>query len=107
MPVDDLLITVDRMLPIAAHTQLESGLRDAIRAGRLTAGTAVPPTRRLAEELGLARGVVVEAYQQLTAEGYLVSVPGATRVSPTGLRPRRRTPTPPTGPSTTSRPPSI
>jgi GntR family transcriptional regulator/MocR family aminotransferase len=82
MPVEELLVMVDRTLPVAAHTQLESGLRDAIRDGRLAGGGAVPPTRRLAEQLGVARGVVVEAYQQLTAEGYLVSrVGGYTRVA--------------------------
>lgn len=82
MPPDDLLLMVDRALPVAAHTQLESSLRDAIRTGRLSGGTAVPPTRRLAEQLGVARGVVVEAYQQLSAEGYLVSRAGGyTRVA--------------------------
>ncbi|PZF79774.1 PLP-dependent aminotransferase family protein, partial [Jiangella anatolica] len=34
------------------------------------------PTRRLAAELGVSRGVVVEAYQQLVAEGYLTSRSG-------------------------------
>lgn len=82
MVAEDLHLTVDRRLPVAAHTQLESSLRSAIRAGRLIGGTAVPPTRRLAEQLGVARGVVVEAYQQLTAEGYLVSQSGGyTRVA--------------------------
>ncbi len=82
MPADDVLVTVDRTLAVPAHAQLERGLRDAIRSGRLRGGTEVPPTRRLAEELGVSRGVVVEAYQQLTAEGYLVSRTGGyTRVA--------------------------
>ncbi|HEY6886983.1 MAG TPA: PLP-dependent aminotransferase family protein [Solirubrobacter sp.] len=51
-------------------------MRDAIRAGQLPRGTALPPTRRLADELGVSRGVVVEAYQQLIAEGYLTSRSG-------------------------------
>lgn len=50
---------------------LEEALREAIRAGRLTAGTDLPSSRTLAADLGLARGTVVEAYAQLTAEGYL------------------------------------
>ncbi len=50
---------------------LEEALRDAIRAGRLQAGTDLPSSRTLATDLGLARGTVVEAYAQLTAEGYL------------------------------------
>jgi GntR family transcriptional regulator/MocR family aminotransferase len=38
----------------------------------------MPSSRALAAELGLSRGVIVEAYEQLTAEGYLTSRPGAT-----------------------------
>lgn len=53
-----------------------------MRNGRLPAGSALPSTRILAAQLGLSRGVVVEAYEQLVAEGYLNSRPGsATRVA--------------------------
>lgn len=52
---------------------LEDGLRNAIRAGRLLAGTRLPSSRSLARDLGLARGTVVEAYEQLIAEGYLTA----------------------------------
>ena len=45
----------------------------------------MPPTRALATDLGLSRGVVVEAYQQLVAEGYLVSRAGGyTQVADVG-----------------------
>ena len=55
---------------------------EAIRAGRLPRGTSLPPSRALATDLGVSRGVVVEAYQQLTAEGYLASRSGGyTRVA--------------------------
>jgi GntR family transcriptional regulator/MocR family aminotransferase len=64
------------------HRQIEASIRDAIRAGRLPRGSAMPPTRVLAADLGVSRGVVVEAYQQLTAEGYLASQAGGyTRVA--------------------------
>ena len=64
------------------HRQIETSIRDGIRAGRLLRGTALPPTRRLAAELGVSRGVVIEAYQQLIAEGYLASRTGGyTRVA--------------------------
>jgi len=46
-------------------------IRDAIVDGRLGPGTPVPSTRRLADDLGVSRGVVVEAFQQLTSEGLL------------------------------------
>jgi GntR family transcriptional regulator / MocR family aminotransferase len=56
---------------------LEAALRSAIHGGRLAAGTRLPSTRALATDLGLARGTVVEAYVQLSAEGYLLPRRGA------------------------------
>jgi GntR family transcriptional regulator/MocR family aminotransferase len=76
----DLLIGIDRGRR-DLRAQLERGLRDAIQDGRLPVGTVLPPSRTLARELSLARSVVVEAYSQLAAEGYLHSRQGsATRV---------------------------
>ena len=78
----ELLIDVQRDLPTALHRQLESGIRQRIQQGHLRAGTALPPTRVLATDLGVSRGVVVEAYAQLVAEGYLSSRSGGyTRVA--------------------------
>ena len=98
----DLLIALDRESGIAAHVQLEAALRGAIRDGRLVADSTVPATRRLADQLGLSRGVVVEAYQQLTSEGYLIAQPGGyTRVArdvAASAQPRPRTPEPPRRP---------
>jgi len=56
---------------------LEQALREAIRDGRLAAGTRLPSTRTLAAESGLARGTVAAAYDQLVAEGRLVAVRGS------------------------------
>ncbi|WP_033293772.1 PLP-dependent aminotransferase family protein [Amycolatopsis jejuensis] len=62
---------------------VEAALRDAIRTGRLTVGTRLPSSRDLARQLGLARGTVTALYEQLTAEGYLLSKHGSgTRVAP-------------------------
>jgi len=64
------------------RTQLERELRAAIRSGRLRAGAKLPASRVLADELEVSRGVVVEAYSQLVAEGYLVARPGdGTRIA--------------------------
>jgi GntR family transcriptional regulator/MocR family aminotransferase len=77
----DLLLGLDRDRG-RLRAQLEDQLRDAVRAGRLGPGAALPSSRALAHELGVSRGVVVEAYAQLAAEGYLVARQGApTRVS--------------------------
>jgi GntR family transcriptional regulator/MocR family aminotransferase len=81
-PAGDVLVHLTRDSGVALHRQIEASLRDAIRAGRLPRGTSLPPTRTLADELGVSRGVVVEAYQQLIAEGYLTSRAGGyTRVA--------------------------
>src|SRR5215218_6651420 len=68
------------------RAQLEGHLREAVRSGRLRPGSALPSTRALAAQLQVSRGVVVEAYDQLAAEGYLVARPGsATRVADAAL----------------------
>ncbi|MFE6130640.1 PLP-dependent aminotransferase family protein [Streptomyces sp. NPDC056437] len=56
---------------------LQSALRESVRSGRLAAGTRLPSSRELAADLGVSRGLVTEAYEQLTAEGYLRSDRGA------------------------------
>ncbi len=73
---EDLLIELDRDGGVPLHRQIEASIRTSIRAGRLRAGASLPPTRTLAAGLGISRGVVVEAYQQLVAEGYLASRSG-------------------------------
>src|SRR5688572_5987577 len=74
--VEELLIELNRDAGVPLHRQIEASIRASIRAGRLSADTSLPPTRTLAAGLGVSRGVVVEAYQQLAAEGYLVSRSG-------------------------------
>lgn len=94
----DLEIAFKPGIPL--RRQLEDALRSAIRSGRLAAGSALPPSRDLADQLGISRGVVVRSYSQLTAEGYLTAKRGAgTRVAlitPAGIVPYRRTMDPPT-----------
>ncbi|MGW0766075.1 MocR-like pyridoxine biosynthesis transcription factor PdxR [Streptomyces sp. NPDC002676] len=78
----ELLLAVDRTSGRPLRAQLEHGLRDAIRTGRLRVGERLPSSRELARTLGLSRGLVQECYAQLLAEGYLVTRPGsATRVA--------------------------
>ena len=68
---------------------LQTALREAVRSGRLAPDTRLPSSRDLAADLGVSRGLVTEAYEQLTAEGYLRSgrgagtwVGGAVRAAP-------------------------
>lgn len=76
----EVLVELDRSRPRGLRAQIEDQLRGAIRSGRLTAGTPLPSTRALAADLGVTRGVVVAAYDQLLAEGYLVARPGSGTV---------------------------
>jgi GntR family transcriptional regulator/MocR family aminotransferase len=83
----DTLLALDGAGPL--HQRLEAALRQAIRSGRLPTGSALPPSRVLAGELGCSRWAVTEAYGQLVAEGYLhARVGSATRVQWTPDRDR-------------------
>src|SRR5262245_11134743 len=78
----EVLIRITPGSDASLRLQVESGLRQAIHSGRMAAGTLLPATRVLAADLGISRGVVIEAYEQLLAEGYLTARRGsATRVA--------------------------
>jgi GntR family transcriptional regulator / MocR family aminotransferase len=69
----DLQLTVDRRLASPLHEQVRTQIVRMIKTGMLGPGVRLPSSRRLADDLNVARSVVVEAYQQLVAEGYLTS----------------------------------
>jgi GntR family transcriptional regulator / MocR family aminotransferase len=71
----DLHLALETGSPL--RSQLERQLREGIRSGRLRTAARLPPSRELARELGVSRGVVVDAYSQLVAEGYLVARRGS------------------------------
>ena len=77
MPVDEtsqpveLLVRLQRGAGTTLGAQLETELRGRIRTGSLHHGTQLPSTRDLARQLGISRRIVVDAYTQLAAEGYL------------------------------------
>ncbi|WP_460370991.1 GntR family transcriptional regulator, partial [Actinocorallia lasiicapitis] len=80
--MSDLHLTLDRTHGRLA-IQIAAELRRAIREGRLPTGTRLPSTRTLAADLSVARGVIVSAYEQLVAEGFLLSRTGSgTHVAP-------------------------
>ncbi|WP_327730723.1 PLP-dependent aminotransferase family protein [Streptomyces sp. NBC_00487] len=73
----ELLLPVADAPARARGRTLQAALREAIRSGRLSRGTRLPASRELAADLGVSRGLVTEAYEQLVAEGYLRSGRGA------------------------------
>jgi GntR family transcriptional regulator/MocR family aminotransferase len=81
----DLHLELDRSL--GRRDAVEQALRRAVQDGRLPAGARIPASRALAVELGLSRGTVTAAYEQLVAEGFLVSVVGSGTVVADAVRP--------------------
>lgn len=59
------------------RSRIEAALRDALRDGRLEPGSRLPSSRALAEDLGVSRGTVVEVYEQLTGEGWVITQRGS------------------------------
>src|ERR1700743_687257 len=92
----ELLVEIDRDARRPLRAQLEDGLREAVRSGRLAADARLPPSRALAADLGLSRRVVVDAYARLRAGGYLRAKPGAgTFVAGSAAQPERPAAEPP------------
>lgn len=65
------LMLPERRAGEPAHRWLYAALRGEILAGRLRAGSRLPATRDLAAQYELSRGTVVNAFEQLKAEGYV------------------------------------
>ncbi|MBK0418936.1 PLP-dependent aminotransferase family protein [Leucobacter sp. CSA1] len=79
----EIPVHLDRASEASLPVQLAASLREAIDAETLRPGESVPATREFARRLGVARGVVVAAYEQLIAEGYLTAGHGrGTAVNP-------------------------
>lgn len=94
----DTLIDVSEAGGQPLHQRLAGALRAAIETGRLTPGMALPPTRLLADELHCSRWAVTEAYEQLTAEGFLEARVGSgTRVRASASAGSAETPSEPAG----------
>ena len=78
-----MLLDISRDHPTPIPAQIAAGIRDAVATGALAPNDAIPSTRALAEQLGVSRGSVVTAYDQLEGEGYLLTSQGApTRIHP-------------------------
>lgn len=83
-------VALDRTLTVPLHRQLYARLRSMIEERMLAPGYALPSTRSLAQDLGVARNTVVSVYEQLLTEGYISGRPG---VRPTVIDlPERATP---------------
>ena len=70
------ILTVDKSSRLPVHRQLYDTLRSLILSGRLRAGSTLPATRALAQQLKLGRNTVSAAYERLLTEGYVEARPG-------------------------------
>jgi len=72
-----LSLTIERQNGTSLHAQLVDQIRTQILEGRVPRERPLPSTRVLAQELGISRGTLVAAMDQLTSEGYLVARRGS------------------------------
>ncbi|HLZ69470.1 MAG TPA: PLP-dependent aminotransferase family protein [Dehalococcoidia bacterium] len=72
--------------------RLVEALREAILGGRLAPGERLPPSRALAAQLGISRGTVVAAFEELVSEGYCAARVGAGTFVTVSAPPRREPP---------------
>ncbi|WP_314149904.1 winged helix-turn-helix domain-containing protein, partial [uncultured Leifsonia sp.] len=69
----DTALALDPALP--KRRGVEEAIRRAVESGALAVGARLPSARELAEDLGVARGTVVSAVDDLVAEGLLEARP--------------------------------
>lgn len=74
----EVLLPLRKGTGTSLRIQLERGLRLAIQTQRLAPGSLLPSSRLLSVDLGVSRGLVVEVYEQLLAEGYVCSRRGSS-----------------------------
>ncbi len=81
-------LSLDAKNPLSLNRQICAQIKALILRGHLAAGDRLPSTRQLGKDLAVARSTVIEAYDQLLAEGYIESRRGSgTRVA-MGIRPQ-------------------
>ncbi len=77
MNAGDLVLELDENNPTPLYRQVYEQLRDMILSGKIAAGSRLPASRQIARRHDLARVTVTTAYDQLKAEGFVVSRVGA------------------------------
>ncbi|WP_080796100.1 PLP-dependent aminotransferase family protein [Corynebacterium pacaense] len=83
--VADLPLDIDPHSKLSIPVQLAAQIRELLTRRVIAPGDHLPSTRMLAARLGVSRGTVVTAYEQLGAEGYLTSAHGSGTLINPGL----------------------
>ena len=84
--IDVVPLQLCRAPCLSLHGQIAQHLRTAIRCGRLSVGTRLPSTRRMALLLQVSRTTVQTAYDELFAEGLIAGRVGAGSYVAGGVR---------------------
>jgi GntR family transcriptional regulator len=71
-----MLIHVNPSSGVPIYLQIETQVKNAVAAGALKKGEALPSVRKLAVELRVNPNTVARAYQELEREGVIGTVPG-------------------------------
>lgn len=73
--MNELTISLDGNKGHPMYEQIYEFIRNEIQNGKIQAGEKLPSTRALSKYLGVSRSTVDMAYEQLLAEGYMISQP--------------------------------
>ncbi len=80
-----MMPVLDRLSAEPIRKQIYRQLKEQILRGALKQGEALASTRQMAGDLGVSRSTIVEVYDMLLAEGFLVSKQGAQSVVAEGV----------------------
>lgn len=78
-------ITIDKDSNVPLMRQVYGQIKKLILNGSIVSGEILPPSRTMAKELQISRNTILEAYEQLTAEGFLVGKQGSKTVVAEGI----------------------
>lgn len=69
----EFTISIDRNSPVSLSLQISQALVEKIRSGLLRPGNSLAGSRELATQLGVNRKTIVAVYDELAAQGWLVT----------------------------------
>ncbi len=71
----ELLVPLDSQSPSPLYEQIYQHIKEEVQEGGLAAGSRLPSTRVLAQNLKVSRSTTQMAYDQLQSEGYIEALP--------------------------------
>ena len=69
------MISVDKKSKMPVFIQIANGIIKQILRGRIKPGLKLPGSRLMAEQLGVHRNTVINSYQELESQGWLIAIP--------------------------------